>query len=108
MRFQPLALTTMAGGTSTPFLCPECGSRELARRIKYRRHPLPSAFEVMENPWLGIFESMVCAGCGFHIPSCYGELWDGLTPTRALAEWRCYYRDRARRERLKRSGFGQA
>lgn len=88
----------MAKGEPTSFLCPECGGRKVARRIRRWPDPLPSAFEVMENPWLGIMESLVCAGCGFHIPACYGELWDGLTPTRALAEWRWYYRDGAKRE----------
>lgn len=69
---------------------------------------MPSAFEVMENPWLGVMESLVCAGCGFHIPACYGELWDQLTPARALAEWRYYYRDGAKREPpSRRGGFQQ-
>ncbi len=80
------------------FLCPECGCETATQRIKHQLDPMPSPADVTENPWLGVLEELVCSGCGFHVPSYLGELWDNLTAVRARDEWRRYYRAGAKRE----------
>ena len=88
----------MSEDGSKAFFCPECGCPEASQRIKHHPDPMPSAYDVTENPWLGVLEELVCAGCGFHIPTYLGELWDQLTPACALTEWHRYYRAGAKKE----------
>ena len=87
------------GANGHGFRCPECAGSRPARTLhRSASAPLPTPTEVKTNPWCGVFVTVVCAGCGFHVPGHLAELWDGQTVESARAEWRQFYRPGAPHE----------
>ncbi len=72
------------------FICPECGSREVAGRVHVTTVPNP------RRPWSDVLERIECGKCHCIIPAHLGERWDGLSLEHAQREWKEIYRNSER------------
>lgn len=80
---------------SSAFLCPECGSNEVAAVTMVETNPNG------HDAWDSVFERITCGKCKSVIPAHLGERWDELSVERAKLEWQEQYRKKGKGKKRK-------